>query len=78
LAGRVTEQEEDDYCFMAAIHGIDLKKAAKKKTTTGSTSNEMFRSKEEYENMTPEEREKETQKMMAELQSKFSGIKGMK
>jgi hypothetical protein len=68
------QDQEDQWKFHAAIHGIDLDASAKEgETTKGSSSPQekkfLFKDPAEYEEMTKEEREKETREMMGHWRS---------
>jgi len=66
----LSEAKWDEYKFLAAIHGINLDDEKNSSCNKGISSNKeesslLFKSPEEYKEMTDEERDRLTQKMMS-------------
>lgn len=65
------ERQYEERKFFAAIHGIDV--SDKDEKNKGNEEEVLFKDPKEYENMTPEEREELTKRMMSRLPGMFKG-----
>ena len=70
LYEEIQEIKNREYKFQAAIHGAEFKKSSNSSHAVPDPNVPVFKSPKEYEKMTPEQREKETQVLMAHC-SKF-------
>ena len=61
----------DRMTFEAGLRGIDLKKEMKKSEPEGEEKGFTFKSPEEYEKMSKDERDKLTQQMMGKHKLRF-------
>ena len=73
------EAEGEDIKLMAALHGVKIKGQSSSSNGRDDDNAPIFKDPKEYENMTPEEREIETQRQVAALMrmpfsSKIKGI----
>lgn len=58
-----TKRKNENFKFLAAIHGIDLDKEKGTETTKSSSNTLEFKDPSEYEHMTDEEKEELTLRM---------------
>jgi len=69
MSKHATDEERARVKIQAALSGVDIDKEEKKRKEKESM---LFRDPADYENLSPEEREQLTQKMMGKFKGLFS------